>query len=385
LLDTWLNAVRGSERDVARSLGLSRYAVRQRLNEALGRIVTSVGALSHIAPLDRQVAQATWGEQLSPGETATRLNIAPQAVRNAYARNQVRMQQALSIVQRATAHSRGSTTMSASQELLERLIGRVSKTPRDEVVLTDVTKYAVELVTYLEGSLEPFPLKAWEELDANWLSDVYGALAVGLGETEHNDIELAPLFEADQSDRQQVGDAFEQALMPAVPREIEGLLARVHPGLVTLRPNSLLNEPDVQSGGDAAKRMAAAGVTPVHLVLASDAVGLLLGRATNANYFRRGAPLSIDREDGRVRRVAGGGENFLQRAVLVEEITAMTALGPTVADALLDWLVDVAPRVVELFIGYSAADSAGNVALDPLAPDRARKNLFYRWRSSLAI
>src|SRR5262249_26287379 len=72
LLDPWLASDRASERDVARAHGLSRYGVRQRLIDALGRVVTHVGALAGLPRADRDVALAMWGDHLSVAETASR-------------------------------------------------------------------------------------------------------------------------------------------------------------------------------------------------------------------------------------------------------------------------------------------------------------------------
>jgi len=98
LLDAWLNARDGSERDAARQLNVSRYEVRRHLIEVLGQIAASAGALTDRPSIDKNVALAVWRDGLTVGEAAARAGITLQQARNAYRRNQRRIRDALSVV-----------------------------------------------------------------------------------------------------------------------------------------------------------------------------------------------------------------------------------------------------------------------------------------------
>lgn len=101
LLDAWLNARDGSERDTARQLNVSRYEVRRQLIEVLGQISASAGAITDRPSVDKQVAMAVWRDGLTVAETAARTGITLQQARNAYRRNQRRIHDALSAVPQA--------------------------------------------------------------------------------------------------------------------------------------------------------------------------------------------------------------------------------------------------------------------------------------------
>ena len=385
-LDAWLNAERTSERDVARSLGLTRYRARQLLIEVLGRVMTTLGPLSSWPEPDRRVARLMWQDQLGFAETAARCGLTPQAVKNAYRRNQARMQAALSLVQRADAQISGSTTMPAKTDL-EGLIDRVRRRPTDLAVLDELSERACELVQHFDQHGDASALEQWSQLDGRALADIYEALSSGLGEVDHTITDDGSLFQADTADRRRVGEAFQEALVPALPDGIDGLLTRFderHHALPWKHFQALLREPDVSAGGEDARRLALFGITPVHIVLASDAVALLLQRASMAGYLDRVAPLNVMKDAaGGVLRMVDVRQQALERPVLVGEIAEMAALDDARAAPLLDWMVEAAPRVSELFAAYHAEETNGPVRLAPHKPGAERRNLLHRWRSAL--
>lgn len=387
-LDTWLNVDRTSERDVARSLGLTRYRSRQLLIEVLGRVMTELGPLSNWPEPDRRVAHAMWQEQLGFKETAARYGLAAQAVKNAYRRNQARMQAALSLVQCADAQNSGSTAMPTKTGLGD-LIDRVRRRPTDQTVLDELSSRAAELVQHFAEHGDADALEQWSHLEAHVLADIYEALSSGLGEVEHTITDDGALFQADAADRCRVGVAFQDALVPALPTGIDGLVSRYdnrHHAVPWKDFQALLREPDVGAGGEDARRMAAFGLTPVHIVLASDAVALLLQRASMAGYFDRAAPIDVMRNaDGRVLRVVDARRQAIEREVLVSEIGEMTTLEGAKGAPLLDWMVEAAPRVSELFAGYNAVDDNGPVRLTSHQPGTEQRNLLHRWRSALLL
>jgi len=96
LIQAWLEGNDRSERDTARQLGLSRYEVRRRLIEALGKLSAGVGALEGRSALDKAIALAVWRDHLTIDEAAARAGVTVQQARNAYRRNQRRISDSLS-------------------------------------------------------------------------------------------------------------------------------------------------------------------------------------------------------------------------------------------------------------------------------------------------
>lgn len=384
LLNRWLNASRSSERDVAREMGVSRYELRLRLIEALGQVSTTLGAFPGIDGVDRDVAIAIWRDGLTVREAAEQLGLTLQQARNACARNQQRIQQCLSLVHHAPPRRPRSATM--SEDSMQELLRRILKV--DKAVVSDVERNAAELAQYLNiaGDEVSGP---WQTLPDDWLAMVYAAIARGIGGKEHLESEVPdddPLFIAHRDDRCAVGHAFAEALVHALPHGIRPLLnaCREHvKPLSSANRERLLQEPDVVAGGDDARDLAEYGLTPTHLVLAADAVAMQIERAIDAAYFPSGRSLVFRRTRNRVDTLECGDSNeHLSRADLSDEICDVASTGEAAGHALLDWLVDVAPRVKSMFGGFTATADRDSVVLNQFAQEAEPDNLYARWSSA---
>lgn len=98
------------------------------------------------------------------------------------------------------------------------------------------------------------------------------------------------LFIAHENDRRAVGYAFAEALVPALPEGLFPLLRACEARLRLARRQvneALHREPDVIVGGSSARALAAFGLTPSHVVVAADAVAMLIERAIDAEYLPR--------------------------------------------------------------------------------------------------
>lgn len=387
LLDRWLNASRSSEREVARDIGVSRYEMRQRLIEALGQVSTALGALSGVGDVDRDVALAIWRDGLTVRETAARLGLTPKQVRNAYGRNQQRIQRSLSLVHPAPPGRTRSATMSEASML--NLLRRIFEDPTDEAVVSDVERHAAELVQYLaqagDAAAEP-----WRALPADRVARVYEAIARGIGGTELLEIEAPDgdaLFKAHADDRRAVGRAFAEALVPALPRGIRPLLAACGKHVDPIPPDArerLQQEPDVVSGGDDARALTQFGLTPTHLVLTADAVAMQVERAIDAEYFPRGRNLVFRRKLDEVGSLECDGSNGrLSRVDLTDEICAVASTDEATSLVLLDWLVDAAPHVNALFGSFTAATDHDSVVLTQITQEAEPSDLYERWSPRL--
>lgn len=189
----------------------------------------------------------------------------------------------------------------------------------------------------------------------------------------------------DAEDRESVGHAFSEVLVPAIPRGIssliklcQGNLSRVSQQVQT----QLAHEPDVRVGGQPAVELAAFGFTPTHLVLATDAVALLLERAINAGFFPVDRWLSLRLSaNGSDVVTCEGEKDRLSQSELVDEITAFAEVDDQKSTVLLRWAVDTAEFVPYLFIGFRAIPVEDTLALRQLTPSETPTNLFQRWNS----
>lgn len=381
LLESWLKAPSGSEREAARGLGLSRYQARQRLIDALGQVSVAVGALRNVESIDRDVALAVWRDGLTIAEASARLRLTTQQVYNAYRRNQRRLERSLFLTRGTQARGKRSATM--LQIKTKELLERIYKAQYSEDLLQDIKSHAAELVEYL-GKTEDAPPSGWESLPPEWLADVYAAIAAGLG----NEFESAPdeaLFAADAKDRESVGRAFSEVLVPSIPEGIKSLVSLCQRELIEQVSRQvrerLVDELDVKEGGQAAVELTAFGLTPTHLVLATDAVALLLERAIDAGFFPAGKQLSL--------RLSVGGsatvtceeqEDGFTQSELVDEIAAFAEVDDQKSAVLLHWAVDTAKSVPYLFIGFLATLVGDALVLTQLKPSETPTNLFERWK-----
>lgn len=252
--------------------------------------------------------------------------------------------------------------------------------------LTEIVTNAADFVSYLSKN-DP-TLAQWGRLEPDWIADVYQAVAVGLGADPKPEGANQALFQADRADREAVGRAFREVLVPSLPAtsgigRLAQSLQTSGAGIPSRGPVD--SEADVLSGGPDAARLAEFGVTPVDLVLASDGLGMLLERATHAGAFHADRPLAVHMNDGKVAFVGQSGADLtLTREHLVDEVALMTDLDPTRAAILLDWLANAAGSVPALFMGFDTAFDTNGLAMQPVVRAPEQDNLFLRWRASTA-
>jgi len=251
--------------------------------------------------------------------------------------------------------------------------------------LTEIVTNAPAFVAYLREN-DP-TLVQWEKLEPSWIADVYQAVAVGLGTDPKHDGASPELFQADRSDREAVGIAFREVLLPSLP---QGHFDRLVRGLQSSRAplssrGAIEREPDVLSGGPDASRLAACGLTPVDLVLASDGVGMLLERAIQAEAFHADRPLIVRKPGDEVTRVDQAGAEFaFTRDLLVDEMVLMTEVDPQRSAILLDWLVVAAGSIPALFMGFESAFAPEGLTLNARLRTPEQDNLLLRWRCNSA-
>jgi DNA-directed RNA polymerase specialized sigma24 family protein len=393
LLRRWLDATRQSERASARELGLSRYELRLRLIETLGRVAIALGAIEHMRGVDRQVALLVWRDGFTIPEAASKLSVTQQQVRNAYLRNQQLMQLTLGRMQPGLISPARSSNMTSQQDQAARdLLRKIPGSPDDPVVLAEVQQHALALVHLLNEMASDLP-REWEALSPNRLGAFYGAISRGLGlgpADEYVEPVDEVFFEGATNDRMDVGHAFAEVLVPALRRGITPLLQDCRqrtPALRRSEREKLFEQPDVRSGGEHALALAEFGLTPSHLVLASDAVGMHIDRAIEAGYFPAGDRLIFRRNQYAVKDLwCEGADVNLTRQDLTDEIKIVASVEEELAGVLLDWAVDSSPHVRTMFIGFRSELVGNDVRLVQAPPSLEAENLYLRWKpSELAV
>lgn len=88
LLSEYIRSGRSPERALARTHGISRYKLREKLIEALGRFAVFLQQPTGIPDRDWRVASALWHDQRSTSEAARVLGLTESQVRNSQKRNQ---------------------------------------------------------------------------------------------------------------------------------------------------------------------------------------------------------------------------------------------------------------------------------------------------------
>jgi hypothetical protein len=399
LLEGWLTRYPYSERDLAREMGMSRYRLRQRLVEAIGLASLRLASLRLAVPtggddIDRRVAEALWRDKLTADEVAARLGVTRQQVRNAYARNQRRIVQSITSSPAEPVRARSPVM---SEESIHALISKIFSDVPLEQVVPEVTRQAAALVQYLVDT-DNAVAGRWQSLPVERLACVYEAISRGMGIAEGFEpplSEMDSLFIAHENDRHDVGRAFAEALVPALPDGLFPLL-RACGARLRLAPRqvseALYREPDVIVGGSPARALAAFGLTPSHIVVAADAVAMLVERAIDAEYLPREQKLIFLRNRSgnenlqpTVRSLADEASGkSLSRADITTEICAVASVEESTGEVLLDWLVDSGSFVKSLFSGFTAEWARENVLLRPMTSpcQENMANLYVRWSNS---
>ena len=104
LLLTYFNMEEPSERKLAREKGISRYAIRKALTEALGRLAAFFDKPAQIPEADWQVTTILLRNRLTVDQTAKDLGLTLQQVRKAHARNLEKLAEGLQKFQRSNAN-----------------------------------------------------------------------------------------------------------------------------------------------------------------------------------------------------------------------------------------------------------------------------------------
>lgn len=381
-----------SEREVATRLGLTRYRVREYLAEGMGRLALQLSRPPSIPEKDWAATRVILEHGHTAKAAASILGWTPERVQRAHQRN-------LSILVRnlreattrtgSVTHSPRATpkrplhqppttgTMETEHRVTAHdLLRKVLQNPGEEHLLVEVQHRAEEIVELLDGagSDELFGYRL-DETDPEWLGRVYSSLWEGAIDADA-DTPLQPLLEAVNNEEEAVGAAYQDALLPDLPRELRDLGAWLE-GLPTVEDavrSELASSPAAQAGE--AEHLAQYGVTPLTVLYTADAVGYLLERLQR--YDRLSSGDIVLRVVGDAVEASLGD---LDGSALVAEVIDTTGLSPEVAARLLQWIVNAAAYKPWLIDGFESEPvrEGKQVAISLRTVASQDDDLYRRW------
>jgi hypothetical protein len=238
----------------------------------------------------------------------------------------------------------------------------------NEEFLAQIRDRATEIVSTLERSPELATLeRTLESADPDWLSQVYAAIAEGLGrKTVFEDTLSAELFKATAEDERSVGAAYKEVFVADLPDYLKEI-PKWFSGATRVDAHhmeDLRKTPDVQAGLPESEHLIPYGVTPRSIVYASDGISALLNRRTQAGGSSE-FTISVNDPDSKLA------------AALEREVALIAECSTQTAKALVKWLIAAAQYKPYLFPGFIAELRQGGILLKPTS--ESYDNLYQRW------
>lgn len=341
-----------SQRDLANSLGLSRYRVREMLIDALGHLAVSFDRPRQIRQQDWEVVCALWRDHRTMHEASTVLRLSLEQIRSASRRYVGFLSESLREYQPQTwspQRRRNMATRSQLKPALE-LFYRALASHGDDSALQAVREHAAEIVETLD-EVGPMSLDQLNSLSPEWVAKIYESLFVGLGVSLRPEVEKGEAEEAHRSEDSKIGEAFRDVLLADLgktlqfPAEIASLDEISGPDRARLSMT-----PDVLAARDVSAWWVAHGIRPLTVFYATKAISGLLER-----YFRHGLLRGESVVLGDDSITVGDRDLVRPLSVLLrEEISRRAECEPRTSQALYSWLLRVAQYKPWLFAGFEA-------------------------------
>jgi len=356
LLLAYLHAGRTPERMLAREWGIPRYRLREKLVAALGKLAISLGSSSLFSERDGDVAWVLWGLEHSNSEAARLLGMSEAQVRLAHRRNIRRLTAALqSFQQGQKGTSRAPIGQSTALQLLQRALASTGN--------REIHKSLRENAPLVLRALDEAGDRdiGVGEVDPVWCSEIFGVLLGGDTGLQHqfDDVFLS----SGLADRRQVGDAFEQALLSGLPER----LTSIDRWSDRLSPISepdylrLLQDPSVQASPFAQRVLARFGLTPMSVLLATDAVAGLIDRLVRKRHPGASGRIYLGTSADKDTNAEG---RLVAADMLVSEITQTGGQDFNASRGVLEWCLEVGHYKPLIFNGWVlATDPQGRLSL----------------------
>lgn len=348
-----------SEREIAREFTLTRYKLRERLVEALGRVVVSLPRPDSFSRSDWDVAVEVWGHGRNLHQAAQALRLTEHQAHIAY-RNCTRAVSSIIRNYRQPRRSSAMKPVEMQQNSLDLLRAALTS-PGNEGLLEQVQARADEILRSLERDEAAFhPIaNAGEDLtDHAWVSRVYQALAGPMSGSVDED-RYRDLFHAAVEDRRSIGRAFEQVLLEALRPELKRFpefFSRA--SLVEESGQTMFREQADVVESPSSEGLTRYGVTPVTILTACDAVAQLAERMIDRGFFAADVPLLLSVEDAEQPADLGLGPDGALKAqqfkfqLALSEVKLTTECTEATAHAILRWCIAAAQDIPGLFDGF---------------------------------
>ncbi|HEX8139943.1 MAG TPA: sigma-70 family RNA polymerase sigma factor [Pyrinomonadaceae bacterium] len=380
ILSRYLYSKPRAERMLARRFSMSRYALRQTLVEALGRMMVYLDKPWSMPERDWKVALALWRDQRTIDETAAYLGLTTHQVREANSRNIYLLTGALKYYNPPRRGQLRRNTMTPQRNSVSphELLERALRSPGDEGLLEQVREHADEVLSALEHS--EFMGLAEDEIqgiDRLWVAQVYEAMTPARYEENENYEAVSLLLYANQEEEEAIGLAFRETLMADLPAELQDIdrWFQRAPLVDMEERRELIEEVSVQAGMPHSERLIPYGVTPLTVFYGTEAVSSLLSRLVHYEMLHRDVPVLLGMESV---EAVGGDSNPLNLELVVDEIERVSeVVSECTARALYGWSVQVARYKPFLFSGFQASPREAGVSL--VRTDEVYDNLYQRW------
>lgn len=380
LLKSYIHAQVPSERLLAQGLGIPRYRVREGLVEALGKVVVHLNRPPNISERDWKVARGLWRERRTANEVACHLGLTNHQVRLSQNRVSKFLETALRNMQ-PVRHYSGRRIMKSQHRTIppQQLLSEVLKAPGDVEMLQQLRDRSDEVLAALE--IDDSALLQEDGsvvLEADWLADVYQALAGAAKLAPEEEIAAEALFNANVEEQRSVGSAFREVLWADLPAELRDLELwfRETPRVNSKQLDELLAQPSVEGGMPATNILALYGLTPMTLFYATESVSSALERLQDYVMIDQESFLWLGPDSVEAQ---GKREDLLTPESLIAEIRLGTKTDEPTARSLYVWLLHLAQYKPTLFEGFEAEWQGEGVRLKQTT-DKI-ENLYERWRS----
>ena len=344
-----------TERELAQLIGLSRYAVRELLTNAVGRVATELRKTASDS-VDSLVAFYVWRDDRTPRQVASLLGLSLSDVQAARAR--VATQLLSSIRSFDTDRPTKRATMPYSVEELKA--GLLASD------FEAATKFIAEHVAEFRAAVESDEELVFSERETAFLEahpERLGQLYELLGAANDDDLEeyseLAQALARSRSNAERdVGEAF-RALAENLPERFRAwneIFGPVNRQVSEEFRSHLMDEPSVKYGGAQAAEVTQYGLTPSSFHEATVSVQLLLDRVERMS--RKGVPeefapaRALSVTDALLAQYSDNRRALIAPDYFVAQIQGVRDIPAQVVRPLMRWLFNAAMLFPYLFEGY---------------------------------
>lgn len=407
-----------NERDVARSMRMTRYRLRETLVDAVGRLAMEFDSIDRDDELEHQVAVALWRDGRTAAETATLLDKPVADVHVIRKRIVDHLLTALQTSARKTSRSENimfraghdqdgfdatggsggsgpgisqlrvngvlvSTSGGVSPGSEALILLKKALVTRDPELLQQLRRRATEVTAALDAS-DGAPFTEAESLtiaeDPQWLAQVYEALGGEEPEAPSREAEIeAAIDSLLRNQEREIAAAF-QGTAYSLPEDLR--LWHRWFGRLRQVTAEVLRElqhywPEASRSSDIAELLRY-GLTPASFFEAAMGLQLLLERSIRDS--RSGTDTIVMLEFGHVTDHAMNVRSVnIPRQQLVAQIRSSPDCPPGAEESLLTWICLVAARHPLIFQGFKVLAAPGPVLAVVSDPQNTTPDIMRRW------